>query len=109
MVKYDPPITVRITNCIGHGASSFVYEAVLAGEAFLHDSLYSQLQALKRFAIKITKSGQEGSWATERKAIELLKEKQLQNTCVFHIHWGDSHYFFFICPLGVPAYPDDRH
>lgn len=105
VVKSDPPVTVRVTKCIGHGASSFVYEAVTAGEAFPHDSVYSQLQALERFAIKIAKTGQEGSWATERKATELLKEKQLQNACVLPIHWGDPHYFFFIYPLGVPVIP----
>lgn len=109
VVQEEPLVTVRVSRCIGHGASSFVYEASLAENSVAvqdEASVYSKLKALNGFAIKITKAGQGDSWLSEKRAIKSLAEKQLQGTCVFPIHWGESQpYYFFIYPLGVPVFP----
>ena len=107
-VSKAPKFNVRAKRCIGNGVSSFVYEASLVKSLAVkrsHDPLYEKLEAIGKFAFKITKATQSASWIAENKAIEILAEKQLQNICVFPIHRDVLDYHFFIYPLGVPAVP----
>lgn len=105
VVKDEPQIAVQVQRCIGHGASSFVYEAVLVEEPVVQDPLYLELKTLKKFALKIIKANQGDSWFTETEIFSQLKEKQLQSCCVFPIRWGSHGQPFVLYPLGKPVFP----
>lgn len=108
VVKQTPTVTVRARKCIGHGISSFVYEASVVVDVANEkcpDPLYAKLKAIGAFAIKILKVGQERSWHIEKRAFKLLEKKQLLHCCASPIFWDSFGQPFVISPLGIPAAP----
>lgn len=113
-ISADPPITVKVTKCIGDGDLSFVYEASVLSDPALKDqpgSLYSKLEKLGKFALKVPKEGasilSEG-WDAELSAIRVLQQKNLEQCCVFPIAWSAEEPRFIIYPAGAAVYRSGR-
>lgn len=88
-----PGVVVSVEKCIGHGASSFVYQGSLVESPTLADSitsLYLQLEAAGNFAIKILKERSDSVkvvWSSEIWAIQQFAEAGVQNCCVFPLYY----------------------
>lgn len=113
-ISADPPITVKVTKCIGDGDLSFVYEASVVSDPALKDqpgSLYSKLEELEKFVLKVPKEGvgilSEG-WDAELSAIRVLQQRNLEQCRVFPIAWSAEEPRFIIYPAGSAVYRSGR-
>lgn len=106
-----PGITVRVERCIGHGASSFVYQGSLVTSSVMkksRDRTYLNLEAGRMLAIKVLKERESEEakcvWDSEMRAIRWFIKTGTQDCCVFPICW-DNGTSTIIYPLGTPVVP----